>query len=298
MTKLRYLVFRNCKLFFKDKGVFFSALIAPLILLFLFVAFLGDVYRDSLASVTRGFEIGKSVTEGFTGGWLVSSLIAVSAVTIAFTANTIMIQDKATGRIDDFSVSPVPRSLLALGYYISTALVTMAVCSVALAAGFIYIAAAGWYLSAADVCFAVLDTVLLVLFGTALSSVVCGFLKSQGSVTALETIVSAAYGFLCGAYMPVNSLAKGLSAVLMFLPGTYGTSLLHEHLMGGAIDAMGNAGLSAEHIKELRSGFDCTLSFFGHDVEEWVCFLVISLTVAVLVAVYVLLCARRRKRNK
>ena len=49
--KLLSLIRRNCKIYFKDKGLFFSSLIAPLILFFLFVAFLGDVYRDSLMSI-------------------------------------------------------------------------------------------------------------------------------------------------------------------------------------------------------------------------------------------------------
>lgn len=38
---------RNTKLFFKDKGMFFTSLITPMILLILYATFLGDVYRDS-----------------------------------------------------------------------------------------------------------------------------------------------------------------------------------------------------------------------------------------------------------
>ena len=292
------MVRRNCKLFFKDKGTFFPALIAPIILLFLFVAFLGNVYKESLASVLGGAEIPASLTNGFTAGWLVSSLLAVSAVTIAFTANTIMVQDKALGRADDLFVSPVKKRTLALAYYFATVLVTLTVCGVALVAGLVYVAACVWYLSAADVLLAVLDTVLLVFFGTALSSIVCRFLKSQGGISAVVTIVSAAYGFLCGAYMPLSSMAKGLSSALMFLPGTYGTALLHEHLMGGAIDRIG-ALTSPEFALRAREGFDCTLSFFGSTVPEWTCYLVLCAAIALIVLVYVLLCAlplRRRKK--
>ena len=41
---------RNIKLFFKDKGMFFTSLITPAILLVLYVTFLGNVYRDSFTS--------------------------------------------------------------------------------------------------------------------------------------------------------------------------------------------------------------------------------------------------------
>ena len=50
MTGLWSLTRRNTKLFFKDKGMFFSSLITPIILLVLYVTFLAKVYRDSFAS--------------------------------------------------------------------------------------------------------------------------------------------------------------------------------------------------------------------------------------------------------
>lgn len=293
--KLRNLIARNFKLYFKDKALFFSSLIAPLVLFFLFVAFLGNVYRDSLLSIVpEQFELDKRLIEGFAGGWLMSSLIAVCTVSIAFTSNMIMVQDKVDGRIFDFTVAPVKETTLALSYYISTAIVTCIICFSALAVGFVYLAIVGWYLSFADVMLIILDTLLLVMFGTALSSIVCRFLKSQGAITAVEVIVSAAYGFLCGAYMPFSSLNKGIANVLMFLPGTYGTALLHEHFMGGAIDAVGDATVPAL-ATGIREGFDCTLDFFGTSVPEWVCFTVLGITVAVLIAVFVVLCLVKKR---
>ena len=161
-------------MYFRDKSVFFASLIAPLILLFLYIAFLGNNYSENLRNIAEtnfGIALKKSIVSAFAGGWLLSSLIAVCAVSIAFTANMVMVQDKVTGRIDDFNVSPVPKSYLALGYYISTALVTLAICFTALFAGFIYLGIVGWYLSVADVFLLILDTFLLVMFGTALSGV-------------------------------------------------------------------------------------------------------------------------------
>ncbi len=295
MKLLGSLISRDCKLFFKDKAVCGTAMMAPLILLFLFIAFLGDVYRDSLQSILpEGVTISEELIEGFAGGWLMSSLLAVCAVSIAFTANLIMVQDKVIGRTSDLTITPVPKSTLALAYYISTTLVTLGICYLALTVGLIYIAAVGWYLSVSDVLFTVLDTFLLVLFGTALSSIVCRFLKSQGGITAVEAIVSAAYGFLCGAYMPISSLTETLANVLSFLPGTYGTSLLHEHLMGGAIDGI-VAATVPEVAEVIRKQFDCNAQFLGNSVPVWGCFLVIALSVLLLIAVYVLLCSIKKR---
>ncbi len=298
MKTLSYLIARNCKVYFRDKGVFFTSLLAPLILLFLFVAFLGNVYRDSIRSVAEGIPLSDALVESIAAGWLISSLLAVCTVTIAFTANIIMVQDRVNGQAADLFVTPVPRSLVALGYFISTFLVTSIVCFVALGAGFIYIGVAGWNLSAADILLTVADTLLLTLFGTALSSVVCHFLRSQGAVTGVQATVSAAYGFLCGAYIPIGNLATGLKNAIMFLPGTYGTGLVHAHLMGGAISAVGE-GLppeaAAQIVKGMKDGFDCNLYFFGGAVPPWTCYLVLAAATLLLIGVYVALCARRRR---
>ena len=47
MKGLGNLIRRNCKLFFKDKGMLFTSLITPVILLVLYTTFLAGIYRDS-----------------------------------------------------------------------------------------------------------------------------------------------------------------------------------------------------------------------------------------------------------
>ena len=91
---------RNVRLFFKDKAFFFVALITPVILLVLYTTFLGNVYRDSFRQTFEAFPLpegavlSESLTNGFAGAQLVSSLLSVSCVTVAFCANMISVQDK------------------------------------------------------------------------------------------------------------------------------------------------------------------------------------------------------------
>ena len=54
MKTAKALIKRNIKLFFKDKGMFFTALITPAILLVLYATFLGNVYRDAFLQAPRG----------------------------------------------------------------------------------------------------------------------------------------------------------------------------------------------------------------------------------------------------
>ncbi len=68
MRTLCLLIKRNVKLFFKDKGMFFTSLITPVILLVLYATFLKNVYNNAfLSSVPNGFRISDQITDGFVG---------------------------------------------------------------------------------------------------------------------------------------------------------------------------------------------------------------------------------------
>lgn len=177
MSMAFILIKRNIKLFFKDKGMFFTSLITPAILLVLYVTFLGNVYRDSFTSnFPNSLKLSESIIEGLVGGQLISSILAVSCVTVAFCSNFLMVQDKANGTIRDLRISPVKSATLSLSYYVATLLSTLIICFAATGICLTYVAIVGWYMSLADIFFLFLDILLLVLFGTALSSIINFFL--------------------------------------------------------------------------------------------------------------------------
>lgn len=292
------LIKRHTQIYFKDKGVFLSSLITPIILLFLFITFLKNVYIDSITSqIPPEAVLPASLLNGFAGSWLISSILATSCITIAFCANMVMVQDRVTGCYKDLTIAPVEKSTLNLSYYLSTALVTAIVCYATFAIGLIYLSFTGFYLSFADILLTLGDIALLVLFGTALSSIVCMFLRSQGAISAVATLVSSMYGFICGAYMPLSQFSTGIRDVLMFLPGTYGTGLVRHHMMNGVLQEMQTQGLPPEVVSNLSQSFDATLTFFGHDVAVWVMYLVLGLSTLALVAVYILLGFVKKKRT-
>lgn len=211
MIGLGNLIRRNVKLFFKDKGLFFTSLITPIILLVLYVTFLAKSFREGfLSGGLEVYPIKEELIDAVVGGQLFSSLLSVSAITVAFCANMLMVQDKVTGARNDLTVTPVKSHTLTLSYYVATAISTLLICLVTTIICFIYMKNIGWYMSAEDVICIFADVFLLTMFGTALSSVVNLFLSSQGQMQAVGTIVSAGYGFICGAYMPIASFGEGL----------------------------------------------------------------------------------------
>ena len=298
MTGLGNLIRRNCRLFFRDKGMFFSSLITPIILLVLYVTFLGNVYRYSFTgALSEGFVIEDALLNATVGGQLISSLLAVCCVTVAFCSNLLMVQDRVSGARRDLAVSPVRPSTIAVAYFCASALATLLISLTALAVCLGYLAMAGWLLRAGDVLFMLLDVALLTLFGVALSSCVNFPLRTQGQGSAVGTIVSAGYGFLCGAYMPISNFSSGLQKVLSFLPGTYGTSLLRNHALAGAYREMARVGFPAEVIEAIRDSIDCNLYFFGRSVSIGGMYAVLVGATLLLVGLYVLLNAVRRERT-
>ena len=296
MTGLGNLIKRNIKLFFKDKGMFFSSLITPIILLVLYVTFLAGVYRDSFNSAFSGV-ISDGIINALVGGQLVSSLLAVSCVTVSFCSNLLIVQDKTSGARKDITVSPVKKSTLALSYFLSSAVNTLVISFTALAVCFIYMLKTGWYMNFKDVLLIMLDVLLLTLFGTSLSSCVNFFLSTNGQASAVGTVVSAGYGFVCGAYMPISNFSPMLQKILSFLPGTYGTVLLRGNCLGGIFREMQKEHIPLAAIDEIKKSIDCTLFFFDRKVRTDMMYCVLCGAIALFVLLYILMNKLKKINN-
>lgn len=298
MKTVAVLVGRNRKLFFKDKGMLFSSLITPVILIVLYATFLAKVYRDSfLSNLPDAVHISDELVNGTVAAQLAAALLAVSCITVTFCVNLTMVQDKANGVEKDFLVSPVKRSVIYTGYFFSTVLNSLMVNGLALALCLAYMYKMGWYMSASDVLWVLLDEILLVLFGSTLSSIICYPLKTQGQMSAVGTIVSAGYGFVCGAYMPISNFSTGLQKILSYLPGTYGTSLIKNHMLHGIFTELSDSGFPDDVVTAIADSLDCNPAFHGHvvDVGEMVVIMVAS--VVILGMIYLLMASFSKKHS-
>ena len=298
MKTLQALINRNRKLFFRDRGMLFSSLITPVILIVLYATFLAKVYKDSFTSyLPKILHVSEKLIDGAVASQLGAALLAVSCVTVTFCVNLTMVQDKASGARKDFDVSPVKRPVLYLGYFCATVLNSLMVNVLALVLCLFYIGKMGWYLSATDLAWMVLDVLLLVLFGAVLSSIICYPLKTQGQMSAVGTIVSAGYGFICGAYMPVSNFGDGLQKLLSYLPGTYGTSLLKNHMLRGVFAQMKEDGFPKQSVTEIAKSLDCRPMFRGEVVSTQEMIAVMAASILILGAVYLVVTAIFIKRN-
>ena len=268
MRTVLALMNRNRKLFFKDKGMLFTSMITPVILIVLYATFLANVFRDSFTSaIPDMITISDKLINGTVAAQLTASLLAVSCITVTFCVNLTMVQDKANGTRKDFDVSPVSKRKIYLGYFLSTVVNSLMVNGFAFILCLGYLFKMGWYMSIADVIWVLFDMILLVLFGSTISSIISFPLTTQGQLSAVGTIVSAGYGFICGAYMPISNFGSGLQKVLSYLPSTYATSLIKNHMLHGVFSEMERKQYPNEMVEALRDTLDCKPVFHGNVVN-------------------------------
>ncbi len=289
---------RNTKLYFKEKSAFFSSLITPMILLVLFIAFLKNTYTDSIiANLPQGVDLEESIVNSFVGSWLMSSVLGVTCVTVAFCVNMIMVNDKVNKSVHDMLITPVKKSTISLGYFLSNLVSTLIVNYACMVLGFIYLIVVGWYFSFVDVLMIVFVVFLCSMFGCALACVVEYFISSSGGMSAIATLVSSMYGFISGAYMPLSQYGLGIQKFVSCLPGTYGVGLLRNYYMRGVLDKMSET-LPPQSLESIKDGFDANMYFFGDKVSVGVMFAVIVSTTLILMAIYLCFVFIKKKNNK
>ena len=289
MKKFLNLTARNVKVFFSDKSMFFASLITPMILLILYVTFLGRVFQNSLDQDALGVALSEGVINAVVNGQILACLLAVCSVTVAFSSNLLMVNDKITGSTKDIDVSPVKSHTKSLSYFAATFISTIIINLVALVLCLIYIRTQNcWYYELKDVLLLFVDVILLSFFGTALASVVNFGLKTQGQLSAVANIVSAGYGFICGAYMPISNFSALLRDSIMFLPSTYFMSLIKNHALTTPFQEMAKTEIPAQAIDAVKTALDYKISFFSHEVSLNTMYLIAISSIIVLIVIFVL----------
>lgn len=292
------LVKRGIKIFLTDKATVFFSLLAPLIILMLYVLFLGDIQMNSVKGYMDDVPIDESVIRAVVDSWMLAGVVAVSAITVSFSAMHLNIADRETGVSADMLISPVKRRILSLSYLIYNFIITVIILTVVIVIAFIYLAASGsWYMSAGDAFSVIACSIISALSASIISTICALFIKTQSAHGAIVGILSAAIGFLIGAYMPISMFPDAIQYIILFIPGTYSSAILRNLFMNGAIAEIAKVSpLAADGIKE---GFSVDLNLFGHTVDSGYYWLILACAIILTIAVYaVIILIKNRAKTK
>lgn len=293
------LVERSLKIFLKDKASVFFSLLAPLIVLGLYLLFLGDIQMDGIKAAFEGASIDDKLLKSFVDSWMLAGVVSVACVTVSFSVQGITVQDREKGVLNDMLASPISRGIIDLSYLISNFVVTLCICLIVLAVAFVYVAITGWTLSFADVVLLIALTIMSVLSASVISTLVGLAFRTSSQHSAFVGIISAVIGFVMGAFMPLSAFPEGVQYVTLFVPATYSAALYRNLFMRGALEKIDAALPGAGD--GLKGSFSMELDFFGKtigaDMQAVIFAAFIALTLAAWIAIAVAKAVKGKKRR-
>ena len=293
------LVERSLKIFLKDKASVFFSLLAPLIVLGLYLLFLGDIQMDGIKAAFEGAPIDDKLLKSFVDSWMLAGEVSVACVTVSFSVQGITVQDREKGVLNDMLASPISRGIIDISYLISNFVVTLCICLIVLAVAFVYVAITGWALSFVDVVLLIALTIMSVLSASVISTLVGLAFRTSSQHSAFVGIISAVIGFVMGAFMPLSAFPKGVQYVTLFVPATYSAALYRNLFMRGALEKIDAALPGAED--GLKGSFSMELDFFGKtigaDMQAVIFAAFIALTLAAWIAIAVAKAVKGKKRR-
>ncbi|MHB1316010.1 MAG: ABC transporter permease [Christensenellales bacterium] len=242
---MRGILFRNLKVFFRDKTSVFFSLLSVFIIIGLYALFLGNVWASSMSDIKNPRILMDS--------WIMAGLLSVTSVTTTMGVFGIMVDDRAKKISKDFYSAPISRRSIVSGYVASAFCVSVILSLVALVLGQLYILSNGGALLNLLALIKIIGMVLLTsLCSTSMMYFLVSFLRSQNAFATASTIIGTIIGFITGIYLPIGQLPEAVQTIIKIFPISHSALLFRQILMEAPM-ASSFAGVPAEftaHFKE------------------------------------------------
>lgn len=246
------LITRNIRIFFRDKMNVFFAMLSSLIMFVLYVFFLGQLQVDGIKELLPGAD--STAINYFVNSWVFAGILTITTITTGLAALQVFVADRASGRFNDFSVSPIAKWKLVLSYLVSTFVIAMGLTTIMLVISELYIVAQGGaWLSLSQLGLTYAYLMLSTLAFSAISSFLATFIKTEAAFSSLGIIIGTSVGFLAGVYVPLGTLPVAVGNVMNTLPYSQSASLVREPFTNDAL--RGLADNNPQVTEQLRQSF-------------------------------------------
>jgi len=239
---------RNILLYFRDKTAVFFSLFAVLIIIALYIVFLGDLTAEGIPDFPSKDALLKS--------WFIAGILAVTSMTTTLGCFGILVEDRANQRIMDFYASPISRSKLVGGYIFSALFVGVMMCLIVFVIADIYLLAIGASLLPLGKTLMIIGIIILSVFTSgSMVLFVVSFLRTSNAFSAVSMVIGTLIGFLAGIYIPIGSFPDYLQFIVKLFPISHSASLLRQVLMESyLIEAFANTPVGIKETFELDMG--------------------------------------------
>lgn len=215
---------RNILLYFRDKTAVFFSLFAVLILIILYVVFLGDLTAKGLPEFPA--------KEDLLIAWFIAGILAVTSMTTTLGALGILVEDRANQRIMDFYAAPIARVKLVMGYILSALFVGVIMCVITFGCTNIYLVIIGKDLVSFTKIMTICGVIILsVLASTSMILFIVSFFKTSNAFAAASMVIGTLIGFLAGIYIPIGNFPEYIQTGIKLFPISHTASLFRQILM-------------------------------------------------------------------
>ena len=243
---------RNLLLFFKDWQSILFSLLTSIIVLVLYLLFLKGTFVSAMQSAMEQYPglvsmIAEKDIDMFANLFLLSGILGSAMISVPFSCITVVVKDRANKVDYDILATPMKREQIILAYFISAVLTSILLNSIILAVGLIGIRMQGnMYLNISQVVKAFSVVALGSISASAIFMIVVLFFKTVSACEAFFGILSAASGFVIGAYIPISQFSNEVQTVCNLFPASQITIMLRNILLNGLL----------EHVNTSLAGMD------------------------------------------
>jgi len=246
------LIKRNLLLFFKDWQSILFSLLTSIIVLVLYLLFLKGTFVSAMQSAMEQYPglasmVSETDIDMFANLLLLTGILGSAMISVPFSCITTLVRDRANKVDYDILATPLKRGQIIFAYFVSAVLSSTLLTGFILAIGLVGISLQGdTHLNAIQLVKSFAVVALGSISASAIFMIVVLFFKSVSACEAFFGILSAASGFVIGAYIPISQFSNGVQTVCNLFPASQITILLRNILLNGLL----------EHINTSLAGVD------------------------------------------
>lgn len=222
-------------LYVRDKTAVFFSLFAVLILIVLYIVFLGDLTSEMIPDFPE--------KDALLATWFIAGILAVTSLTTTLGSFGIFVEDRANQTILDFYASPISRAKLVSGYILNALIVGLFMCLITLMASFLYLLIFENITITVNQIIPMIGIIFLsVLTSASMILFLVSFLHTSNAFAAASMVIGTLIGFLAGIYIPIGNFPDYIQTIIKIFPISHAAALFRQILME---DAMASAFTNA-----------------------------------------------------
>ena len=246
------LIKRNLLLFFKDWQSILFSLLTSIIVLVLYLLFLKGTFVSAMQSAMEQYPgsasmVSETDIDMFANLLLLTGILGSAMISVPFSCITTLVRDRASKVDYDILATPLKRGQIIFAYFVSAVLSSTLLTGFILAIGLVGISLQGdTHLNGIQLVKAFIVVALGSISASAIFMIIVLFFKTVSACEAFFGILSAASGFVIGAYIPISQFSNGVQTVCNLFPASQITIMLRNILLNGLL----------EHINTSLAGVD------------------------------------------